>query len=75
MESITRKDKFELMKSIHLMHKLNIVHFDIKPDNIMYSPAQGKVVFIDFGLSELVEIGVGQRMKINFRGTLDCCSP
>ncbi len=31
------------------MHMLQIVHRDIKPQNIMYSPAYNKNVFIDFG--------------------------
>lgn len=56
------------------MHKLKIIHFDIKPDNIMWSPTFKKAVLIDFGLSEIVSIDVGQKMKTHFRGTLNLCS-
>ncbi len=35
------------------MHKLNITHNDIKPQNILYSPTYKKLVFIDFGMSTL----------------------
>jgi tRNA A-37 threonylcarbamoyl transferase component Bud32 len=34
------------------MHKINITHNDIKPQNIVYSNSLKKLVFIDFGLSE-----------------------
>ena len=33
------------------MHSYNIIHYDIKPDNICFSNAYKKPVFIDFGLS------------------------
>jgi serine/threonine protein kinase len=35
------------------MHQLNITHNDIKPANIVYSPKFKKLVFIDFGLSQI----------------------
>lgn len=35
------------------LHKLQIVHLDIKPENLMYSPAYRSIVFIDYGLSEI----------------------
>ena len=37
------------------MHKLGIVHGDIKDDNIMYSSHHRKNVFIDFGCSSTVK--------------------
>ncbi len=41
------------------MHILKIMHQDIKPDNIMYSPKFKKVVLIDFGGSLLIEEPLG----------------
>lgn len=39
----------ELKRSLKIMHSINVVHRDIKPDNIMYSESLKKHVFIDFG--------------------------
>ena len=36
------------------LHALKIVHSDINPSNIMFSPKFQKAVFIDFGFSELL---------------------
>lgn len=41
----------ELKQSLRLLHKLQIIHYDIKPDNIMFSHYHKKYVFIDFGLA------------------------
>lgn len=41
------------------MHSLNITHNDIKPENLIYSPELQKLVFIDFGLSEVNPQKVG----------------
>lgn len=34
------------------MHRLQIIHYDIKPENIMFSPSHKKFIFIDFGMAE-----------------------
>jgi len=57
------------------MHRFNIVHFDIKPENIMFSPTFKKAVFIDFGLSEIIKESFGHKSLFKFRGTLEYCSP
>jgi serine/threonine protein kinase len=44
----------ELKDELRLMHKLKIIHFDIKPDNIVYSHFFNKPVFIDFGFSTVI---------------------
>ncbi len=36
------------------MHRLKIVHRDIKPQNIMYSSTFKKDVFIDFGACDFL---------------------
>lgn len=48
-------DKDTLYKSIGLLHQYNIVHQDIKPNNIMFSPAYHKIVLIDYGLSKFIK--------------------
>ena len=52
------------------MHSLNIFHLDIKPQNIMYSYRYKKPVFIDFNLSDILEVKPGEKIIMNFRGTL-----
>ena len=42
---------------------------DIKPENIMFSPSQEKLVFIDFGFSELIEEEAGFKTLTSFQGT------
>lgn len=37
------------------MHSLNIIHGDIKLENIMWSSTFQKNVFIDFGLSRILK--------------------
>jgi serine/threonine protein kinase len=53
---------------------MKIVHFDIKPDNLMWSPHFKREVFIDFGLSEIFEEGQGFKYPIKFKGSLNYCS-
>jgi serine/threonine protein kinase len=40
-----------LKYNLKLMHHHQIIHFDIKPENIMFSPHFMKPVFIDFGFT------------------------
>jgi serine/threonine protein kinase len=54
---------------------LKIVHQDIKPDNIMFSPIFKELVFIDYGVSKIIREVPGQRTLTRFVGTLDYCSP
>ncbi len=37
------------------MHKLQIIHGDIKPSNIMWSPKYKNNVLIDFGFCKLLK--------------------
>jgi serine/threonine protein kinase len=37
------------------MHSLNIIHGDVKLENIMWSEKYNKNVFIDFGFSKLIK--------------------
>lgn len=41
----------EFLSGIHYMHTKNLVHFDIKPNNILISDS-GKAVVTDFGLAK-----------------------
>jgi len=37
------------------MHTLGMVHCDIKPENTAFNPILGKWVFLDFGLSRIIQ--------------------
>ena len=45
----------QLLTTLRKLHKRNVVHKDIKPENIMYSKTFKKLVFIDFGFSTVIE--------------------
>ena len=56
------------------MHSFHIVHQDIKPPNIMFSRRYNKTVFIDFGLSAIIEEPLGYKTLTNFVGSWNFCS-
>ena len=41
----------DLLRGVHVLHDAGIIHFDIKPENIMVHCSTGRVKFIDFGRS------------------------
>lgn len=63
-----------MSEDLSLMHSFQIIHGDIKIDNIMWSPSHEKNVFIDFGLSKLLKEKVGQMTKTHYFGTYQYCS-
>lgn len=56
------------------MHKLHIIHFDIKPPNIGFSSILHKPIFLDFGLSRIIKESPGTLKEIYFSGTVGYCS-
>ena len=61
--------------NLAVLHQLHIVHQDIKPENIMYSPSHDRPVFIDFGLSRIISEEIGKNTLTNFIGTVDFWGP
>jgi len=47
----------KIIKCIHILHKYNVVHSDLKPDNIFYRIDKGVVTLKlgDFGLSNMID--------------------
>ena len=41
-----------LIKGIHFFNSQNIIHYDLKPQNIVFNPITFKLMFIDFGLMD-----------------------
>jgi serine/threonine protein kinase len=50
-------------------HSLGIVHIDIKPANICFSPSLNEFIFIDFGFSRFITEEIGFKTYTNFLGT------
>jgi serine/threonine protein kinase len=43
----------QILAGLKQMHDLEIVHRDIKPDNLIFTQEEGKEIkFIDFGISK-----------------------
>jgi tetratricopeptide (TPR) repeat protein len=43
-----------LLPVLQFIHQQGVIHRDIKPDNIMQCPEDGKYVLIDFGVAKLI---------------------
>jgi serine/threonine protein kinase len=63
-----------LKRKLKLLHYFQIIHLDVKPDNIMFSPAKEGMVFIDYGFSRLTSALPGYKSFTNFTGSLNYCS-
>eukprot|EP01102_Stenamoeba_stenopodia_P007541 TRINITY_DN2113_c0_g1_i2.p1 TRINITY_DN2113_c0_g1~~TRINITY_DN2113_c0_g1_i2.p1 ORF type:complete len:318 (-),score=64.64 TRINITY_DN2113_c0_g1_i2:260-1213(-) len=48
----------QLVDAICYMHKNNMVHGDLKLENILYDPDTGRVCLIDFGFSKMAQPGL-----------------
>ena len=63
-------DKYEqLFEAMKEMHSLKIVHRDMKPDNVDWSPHFSRWVFLDFGFATVLEEEVGWKSRTKFIGT------
>lgn len=56
------------------MHEFKIIHGDIKPDNLIYSRHYEKPIFIDFGLSDIINENIGYKTLSSFKGTPRYCT-
>jgi len=45
---------FLILKELEKLHKNNILHEDVKPDNILYDEITNRINIIDFGLSQII---------------------
>lgn len=64
----------QLLQAVQFLHKNNILHLDLKPQNILLSAPcpEGDIILVDFGLSRALDASSDQRV---FAGTPDYLAP
>jgi serine/threonine protein kinase len=63
-----------MLKTLETIHKLSVIHRDIKPDNFMFDES-GRLTLIDFGLSTFYEKKLNEEKVVSFVGNLMYASP
>lgn len=72
-EDVVRTITRQLLHALQYLHRRNITHRDIKPDNILISSVDPlKVKLSDFGLSKITQ---DETFLKTFCGTLLYCAP
>jgi serine/threonine protein kinase len=54
-ETVRRSIMRNLCEGLAEIHRRNVVHKDVKPQNILVKPGNGRVKYIDFGLSCIMD--------------------
>jgi len=75
IECIKSEYEVSIFLDLLLLHNFRVVHLDIKPQNLMFSREFNKPVFIDFGLSHIIDCQIGFKTSFKYQGTLEYCSP
>ncbi len=66
----------QVAEAAHALHEAGVVHRDIKPGNIMLTPAEAHPVLMDLGLAQLADETDGRLTRTRqFVGTLRYASP
>ncbi len=68
--------KIDILKAnLQLLHKYHLIHFDIKPENIVLCKKTGNPIFIDYGMSDFIKQTQGCKTYTYFRGCISFCLP
>lgn len=59
-EIVIKKILLEISHGLKFMHQFNLVHLDIKPENILYSEQDNVFKIADFGLSRSAHVKDGE---------------
>nr|CDS28834.2 Casein kinase II alpha subunit Cell cycle [Hymenolepis microstoma]CUU98902.1 Casein kinase II alpha subunit Cell cycle [Hymenolepis microstoma] len=63
---------YQLLIALDECHKRNIIHCDVKPDNILIDPIKRVLRLIDFGMAKSIDVNRSRKTDI---GTLDFNAP
>jgi len=63
-----------ILQTVNQMHKLGVIHLDLKPQNILLSDEQ-KVRICDFGLSKIIDENEENFDQCQLGGTIEYCAP
>ena len=61
----------DIREALAILHSFKVVHMDIKPENLAYSPHNKKYVLLDFGFAEMIKEDIGEKTWINPKGTFN----
>ena len=64
----------QVAEGLSYAHSLNVVHRDIKPDNI-FILSDGRVVLTDFGIARIADLEATNITKTGANSTRPCSSP
>ena len=61
----------DIREALAILHSFKVVHMDIKPENLAYSPHNKKYVLLDFGFAEMISEDIGEKTWIKPKGTFN----
>jgi serine/threonine protein kinase len=73
IKTLSNLDVDQIKHKLRSLHRLQIVHLDIKPENIGFSPLIFSPVFIDFGFSKVLKEELGSKTLSSFMGSINYC--
>jgi len=73
-EKEVKKYAIQILEGLNYAHKKNVIHKDIKPQNIMLDKS-GKIRIMDFGIAESVQGSMSRLENTGSSGTLVYMSP
>jgi serine/threonine protein kinase len=79
-ENLLKKIAFQILNGLNALHKNRIIHFDIKPENILFDPKTNLVKITDFSLSQYITYDTDKNVLANggtypympVEGLIDC---
>ena len=64
-ENLLKKIAFQILNGLNSLHKKRIIHFDIKPENILFDPDNEIIKITDFSLSQYITYDLDKNILIN----------